>query len=64
MSFDLARRTHEQDPMTRLDTIATRQRKSFVRDAMFATLVAIAAVISLTTVGSAVHGANTHLVQR
>ncbi len=50
--------------MTRLDTIATRQRKSFVRDAMFATLVAIAAVISLTTVGSAVHGANTHLVQR
>jgi hypothetical protein len=50
--------------MNRLDTIATRQRKSLVRDAVFATLVALAAVVSISTIGSAVRGANTHLVQR
>ncbi len=50
--------------MNHLDTITTRQRRGLVRDALFATLVALAAVVSINTVGSAVHGANTHLAQR
>jgi hypothetical protein len=40
--------------MTRLDNIATRQRKSLVRDALFATLVALAAIVSISTVSQAV----------
>jgi hypothetical protein len=41
-------------PMTnRLDTIATRQRRSRTRDIVFAAFVAIAAIISATTVGTA-----------
>ncbi len=50
--------------MNHLDTITTRQRKSLVRDAMFATLIALAAFVSITTIGSAAHGANTHVGQR
>jgi hypothetical protein len=42
---------------TRLQTIATRQQKSFVRDIMFAALVALAAVVSVSSVGTAVHAA-------
>ena len=49
---------------TRLDTIATRQKKSFVRDAVFATLVALAAIVSVTGVSTAVAAAHTHAVQR
>lgn len=37
----------------RLDTIATRQRRSRSRDIVFAAFVALAAVISATTVGTA-----------
>ncbi|MGE0546576.1 MAG: hypothetical protein AB7R00_05950 [Kofleriaceae bacterium] len=44
--------------MNRLDTIATRQRKSFARDALFATLVALAAIVSVSSVGAAVAGAS------
>jgi hypothetical protein len=40
--------------MTRLDNIATRQRQSLVRDALFATLVALAAIVSISTVSQAV----------
>lgn len=48
----------------RLDTIATRQKKSFVRDLLFASLVALAAVVSVSSVGTAVAAANTHVAQR
>ncbi|MGE0867854.1 MAG: hypothetical protein AB7P03_04805 [Kofleriaceae bacterium] len=44
--------------MNRLDTIATRQRKSFVRDALFATLVALAAIVSVSSVSTAVAAAS------
>lgn len=42
----------------RLVTIATRQRKSLVRDVVFAALVAIAAVISVSSVATAADAAN------
>jgi hypothetical protein len=45
--------------MNRLDTIATRQRKSRVRDAIFAVSIAIAAVVSITTVSTACQAATT-----
>jgi len=37
----------------RLDTIATRQRRSRTRDLMFAAFVALAAIVSATTVAAA-----------
>lgn len=37
----------------RLDTIANRQRRSRSRDLLFAAFVALAAIISATTVGAA-----------
>jgi len=40
--------------MSRLDNIATRQRQSLVRDALFATFVALAAIVSISTVSQAV----------
>ena len=40
--------------MSHLDNIATRQRKSLVRDALFATFVALAAIVAITTVSQAV----------
>ena len=39
--------------MNRLDTIATRQRRSRTRDLVFVAFVALAAIISATTVGTA-----------
>jgi len=36
--------------MNHLDNIASRQRKSLVRDALFATFVALATIVSVTTV--------------
>ena len=54
--------------MNRLDTIATRQRKSRVRDAIFATAIAFAAIISITSVSTACQAATTghavHVAQR
>lgn len=54
--------------MNRLDTIATRQKQSRVRDAFFAAALAIAAVVSITTVGTACQAATTthavHVAQR
>jgi len=44
--------------MNHLDNIATRQRKSLVRDAFFAALVAVAAFVSISTVGQAVHASS------
>lgn len=43
--------------MNRLDTIATRQRKSFARDVLFAVLVVVAGAVSLSTVSQAAHAA-------
>ena len=40
---------------SRLETIATRQRKSFVRDAFFAIAVAGAALVGMTSVAAAAH---------
>jgi hypothetical protein len=37
----------------RLDTIATRQRGSRARDIVFAAFVALAAIVSATTIGTA-----------
>jgi hypothetical protein len=50
--------------MNRLDTIATRQKKSFVRDVVFAACIALAAVVSITGVSTAVAGAHTHVSAR
>jgi hypothetical protein len=50
--------------MNRLDTIATRQKKSFVRDVVFAAFVALAAVVSVTGVGTAVAASSAHVAQR
>jgi hypothetical protein len=36
--------------MSHLENIAIRQRKSLVRDALFASFVALAAIVSITTV--------------
>jgi len=44
--------------MNHLDSIASRQRKSLVRDAFFAALVAVAAFVSISTVGQAVHASS------
>jgi len=43
--------------MNRLDNIATRQRKSRVRDVMFALLVVVAGAVSLSSVSTAAHAA-------
>jgi hypothetical protein len=50
--------TKESD-MTRLDNIATRQRRSRARDLVFAAFVALAAVISMTSVSAACQAATT-----
>ena len=47
---------------TRLTTIATRQRKTRVRDAMFAAAVALAAIVSITTVSTACDAASSSIV--
>jgi hypothetical protein len=51
-------------PMTRLETIANRQRRSRARDFLFACFVALAAVIGASTVGAAVHAAAAQVAQR
>jgi hypothetical protein len=43
--------------MNRLDTIATRQKKSRSRDLLFACFLALAAVVSVTTVSTACQAA-------
>lgn len=49
---------------TRLATIATAQKKTRVRDALFAAVVALAAAISVSSVATAANAANTHVTQR
>jgi hypothetical protein len=49
--------------MNRLDTIATRQKKNVVRDAFFAAAIALASIVSITTVSTACDAATTsHVV--
>lgn len=48
----------------RLSSIATRQHTGLVRDAIFATFVALAALVSVSSVGTAIHAANSHVVSR
>jgi hypothetical protein len=45
--------------MNRLDSIASRQRKSRARDLVFAAFIALAAVVSLTSVSAACQAATT-----
>jgi hypothetical protein len=40
--------------MSHLDNITARQRKSRVRDALFAAFIALAAVVSISTLAQAV----------
>lgn len=47
--------------MTHLENIETRQRKSLVRDLLFATVVAFAAIVSATTVSQAVTASSVSL---
>jgi hypothetical protein len=49
---------------TRLETIATRQKQTRMRDAIFACFVALAAVVAVTTVSTAADAANTHVASR
>lgn len=44
--------------MNHLDNILARQRKSFVRDAFFAAAVALAAILSISTVNQAVQASS------
>ena len=44
--------------MSHLENIATRQRTGLVRDALFATLVALAAIVSVSTVTKAVQASS------
>ncbi len=50
----------------RLDTIANRQRGGRVRDLLFTAAVALAAIVSITSVSTACHAASTsvHVAQR
>jgi hypothetical protein len=50
--------------MNYLDNIAVRQRKSRVRDAIFAAFVALAAVVSISAVSAVANAASTHVVSR
>lgn len=49
--------------MTHLKAIETRQRKSAARDLMFAAFIALAAVISISTIGAAITAASTVAVR-
>ncbi len=50
--------------MTRLETIATRQRTNRTRDLMFACFIALVAIMGGTTVGMTIHSAMTHVASR
>ncbi len=50
--------------MKHLDNIAIRQRKSRVRDAVFAAFVALGAIVSISTMSTVAHAASTHVAGR
>jgi hypothetical protein len=49
---------------TRLETIATRQRRSRARDVVFACFIAMLALVGGTTIGMTIHSAMTHVASR
>ncbi|MBC7973852.1 MAG: hypothetical protein H7138_02620 [Myxococcales bacterium] len=49
-STSAADAAERKSQMSHLDSIATRQRHSLIRDALFASFVALAAIVSITTV--------------
>jgi hypothetical protein len=50
--------------MNHLDNIAIRQRKSRVRDAIFAAFVALGAIVSISTMSTVANAAATHAASR
>ena len=50
--------------MTHLDSIATRQRNSRIRDAIFAAFVALGVIVSIGTVSTVANAASTHVASR
>lgn len=50
--------------MNHLDNILIRERSTRVRDALFAVFVALTAMLSISTVSTAVHAASTHVISR
>ena len=50
--------------MTHLDSIATRQRSSRIRDAIFAAFVALGVIVSISTVSTVASAASTHVASR
>ena len=50
--------------MNHLDNIAVRQRKSRLRDAIFAAFVALGAVVSISTMSTVASAASTHMASR
>jgi len=50
--------------MNRLETIATRQRTSRMRDLVFASFIALLAIVGGTTIGVTIHSAMTHVASR
>ena len=50
--------------MTRLETIATAQKKTRARDLIFACFVALGAALAVTSVTTAASVANTNITQR
>ena len=55
---------NDLDMTNRLETIVTRERKSFVRDILFALAVVGATVVSISSVSAATKAAPTHVAQR
>jgi hypothetical protein len=61
----VANMTNTKSPTNRLDTIVARERKSRVRDLMFASFVALATIIGMTSVSAACQAASpVHVVSR
>jgi len=50
--------------MNHLDNIAIRQRKSRVRDAIFAAFVALGAIVSIGAMSKVANAASTHVASR
>jgi len=50
--------------MNHLANIAIRQRKTRLRDAIFAAFVALGAIVSVTAISTAANAASTHIVNR
>jgi hypothetical protein len=59
MGFFVRGHAAEQEvDMSHLENIATRQRKGLLRDALFVTFVALATIVSASTVSTAVQASS------